>query len=122
MNFGFSYIGLIFIAMLLIPNIIWTKHKPEGYDEYSKNENKVLLILERIGEVLVMTLLLIFKDCNIRPHSLWIGWLILTFVLMAMYEWRICTPHLQASPLRVHRSQFSLLCHLVYMQAIYLSS
>ncbi|MCR5103468.1 MAG: alpha/beta hydrolase [Eubacterium sp.] len=86
MNFGFSYIGLIFIAMLLIPNIIWTKHKPDGYDEYSKNENKVLLIFERIGEVLVMTLLLIFKDCNIRPHSLWIGWLILTFVLMAMYE------------------------------------
>ena len=86
MNFGFSYIGLIFIAMLLIPNIIWTKHKPEGYDEYSKNENKVLLIFERIGEALVMTLLLIFKDCNIRPRSLWIGWLILTFVLMIMYE------------------------------------
>ncbi len=86
MNFGFSYIGLIFIAMLLIPNIIWIKHKPEGYDEYSKNENKVLLIFERIGEALVMTLLLIFKDCNIRPRSLWIGWLILTFVLMAMYE------------------------------------
>ena len=86
MNFGFSYIGLIFIAMLLIPNIIWTKHKPEGYDEYSKNENKVLLIFERIGEALVMTLLLIFKDCNIRPRSLWIGWLILTFVFMTMYE------------------------------------
>ncbi|MEE3417327.1 MAG: hypothetical protein VZR53_18515, partial [Prevotella sp.] len=86
MNFGFSYIGLIFIAMLLIPNIIWTKHKPEGYDEYSKNENKVLLIFERIGEALVMTLLLIFKDCNIRPRSLWIGWLLLTFIFMTMYE------------------------------------
>lgn len=86
MNFGFSYIGLIFIVMLLIPNIIWTKHKPEGYDEYSKNENKVLLIFERIGEALVMTLILIFKDCNVRPHSLWIGWLILTFVFMTMYE------------------------------------
>ena len=86
MNFGFSYIGLIFIAMLLIPNIIWTKHKPEGYDEYSKNENKVFLIFERIGEALVMTGILIFKDCNIRPHSLWLGWLILTFVFMIMYE------------------------------------
>lgn len=86
MNFGFSYIGLIFIAMLLIPNIIWTKHKPEGYDEFSKNENKILLIFERMGEALVMTLILIFRDCNIRLHSLWIGWLILTFVLMLLYE------------------------------------
>ena len=86
MSFGFSYIGLIFIAMLLIPNIIWTKHKPEGYDEYSKNENKLLLIFERIGEALVMTGILIFKDCNIRPRSLWLGWLILTFVFMIMYE------------------------------------
>ena len=45
MNFGFSYIGLIFIAMLLIPNIIWTKQKPEGYAEYSKNENKGFIFL-----------------------------------------------------------------------------
>lgn len=29
MNFGFSYIGVIFLAMLFVPNIFWTKNKPE---------------------------------------------------------------------------------------------
>ena len=49
-HFGFSYIGLIFLLMLMIPNIIWAKNKPKGYDKYVKNENKILLIFERIGE------------------------------------------------------------------------
>lgn len=29
MNFGFSYIGLIFLLMLFVPNLFWTKNKPE---------------------------------------------------------------------------------------------
>ena len=45
-HFGFSYIGLIFLLMLMLPNIIWSKNKPKGYDKYVKNENKVLLLLE----------------------------------------------------------------------------
>ena len=27
-NYGFSYIGLLFLLMLFIPNIIWSKRKP----------------------------------------------------------------------------------------------
>lgn len=49
-HFGFSYIGLIFLLMLMIPNIIWAKNKPKDYDKYVKNENKILLIFERIGK------------------------------------------------------------------------
>lgn len=49
-HFGFSYAGLLFLAMLFIPNIIWTKKKPQGYT--SENENRILLIFERTGEVL----------------------------------------------------------------------
>ena len=48
--FGFSYIGLIFLMMLMIPNIIWTKNKPKNYNNYVKNENKILLLFQRIGE------------------------------------------------------------------------
>ena len=44
--------------MLFIPNFIWTKKKPLGYEEASLKENKFLLALERIGEVLVSVLLL----------------------------------------------------------------
>ena len=85
-NFGFSYVGLIYLAMLFIPNIIWAKNKPEGYEEYAKNENRILLFLERAGEVLVSCLILITKDTNIRPGSWWIGWLIASFLCMVLYE------------------------------------
>ena len=86
MHFGFSYVGLIFLLMLFIPNGIWAKNKPQDYDKYSKNENKIFLTLERIGEVLVSGLIMIFSDCNVRIHSLWIGWLVLAFLMMVLYE------------------------------------
>lgn len=86
MNFGFSYIGLIFLFMLFIPNLLWTKNKPEHYDEYVKNENKILRIFENIGQVLVVCIVLIFKDFNIKTDSLWIIWLILSFAFMVLYE------------------------------------
>ncbi|MBQ1292698.1 MAG: hypothetical protein IIY21_01555, partial [Clostridiales bacterium] len=85
-NFGFSYVGLIYLAMLFIPNIIWAKNKPEGYEEYAKNENRILLFFERAGEVLVSCLILITKDTNVRPSSWWIGWLIASFLCMVLYE------------------------------------
>ena len=85
-NFGFSYVGLIYLAMLFIPNIIWAKNKPEGYEEFAKNENRILLFLERAGEVLVSCLILITKDTNVRPSSWWIGWLIASFLCMVLYE------------------------------------
>ena len=44
LHFGFSYIGLLFLLMLIIPNIIWSKNKPKDYDKYVKNENKILQI------------------------------------------------------------------------------
>lgn len=59
-HFGFSYVGLIFLLMLIIPNIIWAKNKPKDYDKYVKNENKILLIFERIGEVTVTCFSLFF--------------------------------------------------------------
>ncbi len=43
MNFGFSYVGLIFLSMLTIPNLIWTRNKPKDYEKYVQKENKVLL-------------------------------------------------------------------------------
>ena len=43
LHFGFSYTGLIYLFMLMIPNIIWTKNQPKDYDKYVRNENKILL-------------------------------------------------------------------------------
>ena len=86
MNFGFSYVGLIFLVMLMLPNIIWTKNLPKGYENYVANENKVLLAFERVGEVLVSGAVLIFSDFNIKPWSNWTWWLIGSILLMVLYE------------------------------------
>lgn len=85
-HFGFSYIGLLYLIMLIVPNLIWTKHKPKGYEEYVVHENKVLLILERIGEVLVSCIALIFADFNLRRFTAWSLWLVISFVCMILYE------------------------------------
>lgn len=86
MNFGFSYVGLIYLAMLFIPNLFWTKNKPEDYDKFVKNENKTLKIFESIGQVLVTCIVLIFKDFNIRFGSWRIIWLAVSFAFMLLYE------------------------------------
>ena len=86
MNFGFSYIGLLFLVMLTVPNLIWTKNKPENYERYAANENKVLLLFERTGEVLCTCAALIFSDFNIKAWSNRSWWLIAAFLLMILYE------------------------------------
>ena len=86
MHFGFSYVGMIFLFLLMIPNIIWTKNQPKGYEQYVGNENRVLLALERIGEVLVSCVALIFSDFNFQPWSNWSWWLITAFAVMILYE------------------------------------
>ncbi len=83
-HLGFSYIGLIFLMMLIIPNLIWTKHQPEEYD--FKMENKILLFFERFGQVLVTCTALIFSDFNLRTWSVWSLWLVAAMILMLMYE------------------------------------
>lgn len=85
MNFGFSYVGLIYLIMLFVPNLFWTNYKPENYDEYVKNENKILKIFEGIGQVLVTCIVLIFKDFNVLL-SVWTIWLVLSFLFMVFYE------------------------------------
>ena len=86
MEFGFSYVGLIYLIMLMVPNIIWSRNLPEGYAEHAGNEDRRLLIMERIGEVSVSCIVLIFSDFNIRTDSSWSIWLAISFVFMVMYE------------------------------------
>ncbi len=82
-HLGFSYVGLIFLLMLFIPNIAWMRNKPEGY--FPEGENKILLAFERAGEILTTTLALIFDDLNFHGWTNWTWWLIIAFAFMAMY-------------------------------------
>lgn len=83
-HFGFSYIGFLFLLMLFIPNIIWTKKQPQGYT--AENENRILLFMERAGQVSVCCCALMFSDFNVRKWTAWSWWLIAAFLLMVMYE------------------------------------
>ena len=83
-HLGFSYVGLIYLLMLFIPNIIWSKNQSIDYD-YT-HENKILLVFERVGQVCVTCSALIFRDFNIAPFSAWSLWLIASFLLMILYE------------------------------------
>ncbi|MDR1822106.1 MAG: hypothetical protein LBQ91_06690 [Oscillospiraceae bacterium] len=83
-HLGFSYIGLIFVVMLIIPNLFWTKNQPEKYD--SHGENKILQMFERAGQVLVVCISLIFSDFNIRPYSSRTLWLAAAAICMLLYE------------------------------------
>lgn len=86
MQFGFSYIGLIFLLMLMVPNLVWAKNKPRDYESYAEKENKVLLTLERAGEMLVTCTALIFSDFDIKKTGFWSLWLVFACVLMVLYE------------------------------------
>ena len=72
MRFGFSYIGLIWLIMLFVPNMIWTKNKPQDYEKHTEGENKVLLALERIGQFIVTPVALIFSDFNFKGWNFWV--------------------------------------------------
>ena len=94
-RFGFCVTGIVFLLMLFIPNIYWgAKAKPEGYDEASKNENKILLMFERAGEVLVSCSLVVFPALNPYvkklPEGYFFDWKLLiwmaVFVLIILYE------------------------------------
>ena len=86
MNFGFSYVGLLFLLLLFVPNLLWTKHRPQGYDACVGHENRILVALERIGEVCVTALSLIFSDFNWHGPSAWALWLAAAVALMLLYE------------------------------------
>lgn len=83
-SFGFSYIGLLFLLMLFLPNILWTKNMPQGYS--AERENKILLLFERTGEALTSCCALVFSDFNISQWTAWSWWLVAAFGFMALYE------------------------------------
>jgi len=83
-HFGFSYVGLIYMLMIQTPNIMWARRKPEGYDP--AGESRVLLVIERVGQALCTAAVLLFNDTNPTKWEPWTAWLIVSFLLMALYE------------------------------------
>ena len=80
---GFSYIGLIFLCCLFIPNILYVFHPPKAKTEVQ--ENKILLVFERIGQALCTILVLVFDNFNIHTINYWTIWLGLASLSMLLY-------------------------------------
>ena len=83
-HWGFSWTGLLFLALLMAPNLLWTKNKPKGYS--AAGEDRRLLALERIGEAGTVCTALVFRDTNPGPWSAWSLWLAAAALLMLLYE------------------------------------
>ncbi|MBR1797066.1 MAG: alpha/beta hydrolase [Clostridiales bacterium] len=86
MSLGFSYIGLIMLLMLFVPNAIWTKNQPKDYDKYAASENKVLQAFERVGQFIVTPAALIFSDFNPKAWNFWCWVLILALLNLLVYD------------------------------------
>lgn len=80
----FSYIGAIWLLMLMIPNLIWIKKQPIGY--IVKGENNILLAFERVGQILVVCFSLMVSDLTIGSVRPWSIWLIGSLLFMIFYE------------------------------------
>lgn len=93
---GLCITGLIFLILLFVPNIVWAcGRRPEGYEQAQKQENRILTVFERIGEVAVTVSLLTFPSADpiikILPGGgIYFRWRLMiwlaAFVLMILYE------------------------------------
>ena len=72
------------MLLIIVPNIIWARQKLKDYDP--SGENKVLLVFERVGQVLCTATVLFFRDYNPRGLEPWIVWLFASVALMILYE------------------------------------
>lgn len=85
MQLGFSIVGSAFLLALFIPNIRWAKRQPAGYEELQKRESRVLLVLERVGQVLTTCTPLI-SVCPEGASFPWALVLVAAALLMILYE------------------------------------
>jgi len=83
-HFGFSYVGLIYLLLLWVPNALWARRLPAGYDP--AGESRALLVTERAGQVLCTASILLFSDYNPRALEPWTAWLLASAALMVLYE------------------------------------
>jgi hypothetical protein len=84
-QFGFSYVGAIFLVALFVPNLVWARTaKPAAYDPGS--ESRPLRLLERVGQLLTVAAALLFTDTNLRAWSAWSWWLVAAVALLVGYE------------------------------------
>ncbi len=74
------WFGFLYLAALFAPNLLWRSRKPWNYEAHVGSEDKLLLLLERVGEV--MTSFFVLVRFGEGPVLL----LLLSAALLALYE------------------------------------
>ena len=84
MRMGCSWLGALFLLALMVPNLLWTRRKPQGYDP--SREDRRLLLLERIGQTWVTCGTLLSRRIRWQGWSGWSCWLAGAALLIVLYE------------------------------------
>lgn len=82
-DFGFSYVGLCYLILLVVPNVIWATRQKGNANKIP--ENKILLWFERVGQVSVVVCALIFSNFNPTRFDAWTAWLLASGACMLLY-------------------------------------
>jgi len=78
--------GCAFLALLLVPNLLWTRNRPKDYETCVTRESRGLRCLERTGEVLVSGLAVLMPGPDPRSGFPWALWFWAACLLMVCYE------------------------------------
>lgn len=65
-HLGFSFVGLLWLCILIVPNLLWARSRPLGYDP--SGENRILAALEKAGQAGVVCTVL-FSMITAPPCS-----------------------------------------------------
>ena len=76
--------GAAFLLALMVPNLLWIRRKPQGYDP--SREDRRLTLLERVGQVWVTCGALLSPGIRPGAWSGWCWWLVGAAALMVLYE------------------------------------
>ncbi len=86
MQLRLSWLGLLYLAALIGPNLIWIRNKPENYETYARRENRVLRAFERTGETMASCTALLLMGELPPLFSVRSLWLLASVILMVLYE------------------------------------
>ena len=81
MQIQVSIIGCVYLMMLMIPNLMWMKHQPKGYD--ASDEPKWLLWIERLGEISVSACAILLMNDGVYGSMVL---MITSLLCMLLYE------------------------------------
>lgn len=94
MQYGFSYMGFLFLLFLMAPSFYWANLP--GYTQYRSHKKWVFAALDRAGLTAMFPVTLIFKNYDYRGPEPQLIFLILGGLCMLFYylHWiRCCRQH-----------------------------